>query len=151
MRACVCACVCVCVCLEKFKNSRISVNFKHPGSVRILHLWLPVLAGGGQVAAAAETQSSESEMTTGYRPFDEESFSDVLTYYGSNQNNTQVRDTAVCGGDPQVREREREKFINHKQINNVTIKIINSCGRLPARKIPSSWPLMQIRIILFYM
>jgi len=36
------------------------------------------------------------------------------------------------------REREREKFINHKQINNVTVKIINSCGSLPARKIPSS-------------
>jgi len=50
-----------------------------------------------------------------------------------------------------LREREREKFINHKQINNVTIKIINSCGRLPARKIPSSWPPMQIQIILFYM
>jgi len=49
------------------------------------------------------------------------------------------------------REREREKFINHKQINNVTIKIINSCGRLPPRKIPSSWPPMQIQIILFYM
>jgi len=47
--------------------------------------------------------------------------------------------------------REREKFINHKQINNVTIKIINSYGRLPARKIPSSWPPMQIQIILFYM
>ena len=46
---------------------------------------------------------------------------------------------------------EREKFINHKQINNVTIKIINSCGRLPARKIPSSWPPMQIQIILLYM
>jgi len=45
---------------------------------------------------------------------------------------------------------EREKFINHKQINNVTIKIINSCGRLPARKIPSSWLPMQIQIILFY-
>ena len=27
----------------------------------------------------------------------------MLTYYGSNQNNAQVRDTAVCGGDPQVR------------------------------------------------
>jgi len=32
-----------------------------------------------------------------------------------------------------IREREK-KFINHKQINNVTIKIINSCGRLPAWK-----------------
>jgi len=31
-----------------------------------------------------------------------------------------------------------ERFINHKQINNVTVKIINSCGSLPARKIPSS-------------
>ena len=40
--------------------------------------------------------------------------------------------------DLKDREREREKFINHKQINNVTIKIINSCGRLPAMKIPSS-------------
>ena len=47
--------------------------------------------------------------------------------------------------------REREKFIEHKQINDVTIKIINSCGRLPARKFPSSWPPMQIQIILFYM
>jgi len=28
-------------------------------------------------------------------------------------------------GESMVREREREKFINHKQINNVTIKIIN--------------------------
>ena len=46
---------------------------------------------------------------------------------------------------------EREKFIDHKQINDVTIKIINSCGRLPARKFPSSWPPMQIQIILFYM
>ena len=72
------------------------------------------MAGGGQVAAAAETQSSESEMTTGYRPFDEESFSDVLTYYGSNQNNAQVRNTAVCGGDPQVRERERNLLTTSK-------------------------------------
>ena len=46
--------------------------------------------------------------------------------------------------------RERDKFINHKQINDVTIKIINSCCRLPVRKIPSSWPPMQIQIILFY-
>jgi len=34
-------------------------------------------------------------------------------------------------------DREREKkIIDHKQINDVTIKIINLCGRLPARKIP---------------
>jgi len=45
----------------------------------------------------------------------------------------------------------REKFIDQKQINDVTIKIINSCGRLPARKFPSSWPPMLIQIILFYM
>ena len=47
--------------------------------------------------------------------------------------------------------REREKFINHRQINDVTNKIINSYGRLPARKIPSGWPPMQIQIILFHM
>ena len=40
--------------------------------------------------------------------------------------------------------REREKFIHHMQINDVTIKI-NLCGRLPGRKFPSSWP-----AILFY-
>ena len=45
---------------------------------------------------------------------------------------------------------EREKFIHHKQINDVTIKIINLCGRLPGRKFPSSWPPMLIQIILFY-
>ena len=44
------------------------------------------------------------------------------------------------------KERERE-IINHEQINDVTIKLINSCGRLPARKIPSSWPSMRIQII----
>jgi len=49
------------------------------------------------------------------------------------------------------REREREKFIDHKQINDVTIKIINLRGRLPARKFLSRWPPMQIQIILFYM
>jgi len=47
-------------------------------------------------------------------------------------------------------EREREKFIHHKQINDVTIKIINLCGRLPGRKFPSGWPPMLIQIILFY-
>ena len=47
-------------------------------------------------------------------------------------------------------EREREIYWPQAD-NNVTIKIINSCGRLPARKIPSSWPPMQIQIILFYM
>jgi len=47
-------------------------------------------------------------------------------------------------------EREREKFIDHKQINDVTIKIINLCGRLPARKFLSSWPQMLIQIIAYY-
>ena len=58
---------------------------------------------------------------------------------------------ARCRWPDSHNERERKKFINHKQINNVTMKIINSCGRLPARKIQSSWPPMQIQIILFYM
>jgi len=49
------------------------------------------------------------------------------------------------------RERERKKFIDRKQINDVTIKIINLCGRLPARKFLSRWPPMHIQIILFYM
>jgi len=47
--------------------------------------------------------------------------------------------------------RERgKKFIDHKQINDVTIKIINLCGRLPARKFLSSWPPMLIQIIAYY-
>jgi len=48
-------------------------------------------------------------------------------------------------------QRERgKKFIDHKQINDVTIKIINLCGRLPARKFLSSWPPMLIQIIAYY-
>ena len=46
---------------------------------------------------------------------------------------------------------EREKFIDHKQINDVTIKIINLCGRLLARKFASSWLPVLIQTILFYM
>jgi len=55
------------------------------------------------------------------------------------------------GSGKEQDSRREKKFINHKQINDVTIKIINLCGRLPTRKIPSSWPPMQIQIILFYM
>ena len=56
----------------------------------------------------------------------------------------------VPGRQQKKRLTQREKFIDHKQINDVTIKIINLCGRLPARKFPFSWPPMQIQIILFY-
>jgi len=43
----------------------------------------------------------------------------------------------------------REKFIHHKAVN-VTDKM-NSCGRLPGRKFPSSWPPMLIyTYISFY-
>jgi len=31
-------------------------------------------------------------------------------------------------------QRDRKKIIDHKQTNDVTIKIINLCGRLPVRK-----------------
>jgi len=44
-----------------------------------------------------------------------------------------------------------KKIIEDKQINDVTIKIINLCGRLKGRKFPSSWPPMLIQIILFYL
>ena len=48
------------------------------------------------------------------------------------------------------RERDREKFIDHKQINDVTIKIINLCGRLPARKFPFSWQHMLVQLSLIH-
>ena len=56
--------------------------------------------------------------------------------------------TCPTRAPPVACPRKRDKFIHHKQINDVTIKIINLCGRLPGRKFPSSWPPVVIQIIL---
>ena len=49
------------------------------------------------MTARHEVETSNDELdydVSAYRAFDEESFNDVLTYYGSNVNNVQVRERA---------------------------------------------------------